>query len=170
VQWLDHHGVLSERTLVIHAVQVDAGDLGILARRGAAIAHCPVSNARHGHGSAPSAAMLAAGLRVAVGTDSVISVDRLDMFAELRAARALLGASARDTLALGTMAGAALLGMPGRAGCLEIGRFADLISVSVPETDDPNAVEDLALAAGPDRVETTWVTGRLVHRKVRRLD
>jgi len=50
IRWLDHHGVLGPDTLCIHAIRVDAADLVLLRERGAAVAHCPLSNARHGHG------------------------------------------------------------------------------------------------------------------------
>ncbi|HSE68693.1 MAG TPA: amidohydrolase family protein, partial [Gemmatimonadales bacterium] len=48
--WLEQHGVLGPTTLCIHVVQASPKDLALLASRGAAIAHCPRSNARHGHG------------------------------------------------------------------------------------------------------------------------
>ncbi len=70
IRWLDHHGVLGPETLCIHAIRVDVFDLELLRERGAAVAHCPLSNARHGHGWAPVDQLLEAGLRVGLGTDS----------------------------------------------------------------------------------------------------
>src|SRR6266508_4324761 len=70
VEWLDDHGVLSERTLCIHLVQAGTDDVNRLARAGAAVAHCPLSNRRHGHGVAPLAAFIERKLRVGLGTDS----------------------------------------------------------------------------------------------------
>jgi 5-methylthioadenosine/S-adenosylhomocysteine deaminase len=98
VAWLDEQGVLGERTLAIHAVRADAGDVSRLLATRTSVAHCPLSNRRHGHGAAPLGAFLEAGLRVGVGTDSVASVGRLDLLAEARAARALAGLSAAEAL------------------------------------------------------------------------
>ena len=58
VAWLESHGVLGERTLAIHVVQAEQGDVARLCRTRTAVAHCPRSNRRHGHGAAPLAAFL----------------------------------------------------------------------------------------------------------------
>ena len=59
------------------------------------------SNRAHGHGDAPLQGMLRRGLRVGVGTDSVLSVGVVDLLAEARAARVLgaLDAPARSRCA-----------------------------------------------------------------------
>jgi cytosine/adenosine deaminase-related metal-dependent hydrolase len=87
-------GVLTPETLVIHAVQIDDQEIGLLAASGAEVAHCPRSNARLHCGVAPVAEILAAGVTVGLGTDSLASNDSLDMFAEMRAA--LLASEQRE--------------------------------------------------------------------------
>src|SRR5207247_7832214 len=119
---LDAHGVLGPATLCIHAVQVTVADIALLAGRGAAIAHCPLSNACHRHGSAPLALLRRAGLRVGLGTDSTASVGRLDLFAEARAARAGAGIGATEALALATIEAARALGPGGGIGSPGPGR------------------------------------------------
>ena len=86
VALLHEAGVLTARPLIIHAVRVDAADIALLAAAGCAIAHCPVSNARFGHGIAPLQEMLDAGLAVGIGTDSVASNNRMDLLDEARVA------------------------------------------------------------------------------------
>ncbi len=164
VAWLEAHGVLGPTTLCIHTVQLDASDREVLAARRVGIAHCPVSNRRHGHGDADSAALVAAGLTVGVGTDSVVSVGALDMFAELRAARALFGTSARETLRHGTLIGAQLAGMAAERGALTPGRFGDIAAVRLSEAGDPDLVEELVLAAEAKSVAATFASGRMVYR------
>ena len=162
VSWVDHHRVLGPDTLVIHAVQLDHRDREILARTGAAIAHCPLSNARHRHGSAAVAALRAAGVRVGVGTDSVVSVGALDLFAEIRAARALAGLSAEAALALGTIEGARLVGLERSVGRVAVGAWGDLIAVDIPPNRDPI---EAVLAQSPRGIRLTIASGRVVHRR-----
>jgi cytosine/adenosine deaminase-related metal-dependent hydrolase len=162
VQWLDEHGVLTGYTLCIHLVQAGAADLGRLASHGCAIAHCPRSNAAHGHGAAPVAGFLSYGLRVGVGTDSVLSVSRLDLLAEARAARALAGLDADAALALCTLGGAAALGLDGETGSLEMGKWGDCVVLRPAAAAGPPT--ERALECGPDDVIATFAGGRDVYR------
>lgn len=163
VQWLDQYGVLGERTLCIHVVQAGSADLKRLAHRGCAVAHCPLSNAAHGHGTAPLAGFLRHGLRVGLGTDSVLSVSRLDLLAEARAARALAGLDAGSALALCTLGGAAALGLDGEIGSLEVGKWGDCVVLrsSAAAAGSPT---ERALESGRDDVIATFVGGRDVYR------
>jgi len=165
IEWLERHGVLGPRTLCIHAVRVDARDVGRLRATGAAVAHCPLSNLRHGHGRAPLAALLGAGLRVGVGTDSEASVGAADLLAEARAARAIAGLDARAALALATAGAAAAIGMAGEVGELSPGAWADLFAVALPPGAGMAGVEEAVLASGGADVLGTWVGGRPVFRR-----
>ena len=128
------------------------------------IAHCPRANRRHGHGAAPLAAFLAAGLRVGLGTDSVASVSPLDLFAEAREAQILAKLAAADALALCTLGGARALGLEREIGSLTAGKRADIVVVDLPGMlDDP---ANLVLEVGPPGVRATFVGGREVYRRV----
>jgi cytosine/adenosine deaminase-related metal-dependent hydrolase len=122
VEYLRRLGVLNAGTLCIHCVQVDNAGIAILSSAGAAIAHCPRSNRTHGHGSAPLAAFRTAGLRVGLGTDSVVSVGDLDLWAEARAA----GLDGEEALRMVTLEGARSLGWEKDIGSLDVGKAADL--------------------------------------------
>ena len=163
VEWLDRHGVLGQRTLCIHVVQADEGDLARLAHRGCAVAHCPLSNAAHGHGAAPLAGFLAHGLRVGVGTDSPLSVGTPDLFAEARAARRLAGLDAAAALALATLGGAMALGLESEIGSLEPGKWGDCVVIRVRPPVDGGPTEQ-ALEARREDVVVTFLGGREVHR------
>ena len=167
VAWLDEHGVLSELTLCIHVVQAGPADVQRLARADAAVAHCPLSNRAHGHGDAPLAALLAAGLRVGLGTDSIMSVGTLDLLAEARAARALAGLDAARALALCTWDAARALGLEREIGVLAVGRWGDCVVIRPRHASDASrnmSAEDRVLASGPRDVLATFVGGRDVHR------
>ncbi len=122
VEYLGRLGLLSAGTLCIHCVQVDQSGVAILATAGAAIAHCPRSNRAHGHGSAPLRAFRTAGLRVGLGTDSVVSVADLDLWAEAEAA----GLDGADALQALTLHGARALGWEREIGSLDVGKAADV--------------------------------------------
>ena len=137
---LDSLGVLQTRALLIHCLHVDAHDIDAIAHNGCAVAHCPASNAKLGHGIAPLAALLAAGITVGIGTDSVASNDRMDLLEEARLAT--LMASAREArhdalgavrvLELATLGGARALGLADEIGSLEVGKAADLAAFAIP--------------------------------------
>lgn len=175
VELLDRLGVLRARPLLIHAVTLDADDVSRLAASGAAVAHCPVANARLGHGSAPVAELRAAGIRVGLGTDSVGSNNRLDLLEEARVAQILQRArlastdalSGAELLRLVTLDGARALGLDDRVGTLEPGKDADLCAVSlagphVRPVHDPLAA--LFHAARGTDVVMTMVRGRVLYR------
>jgi 5-methylthioadenosine/S-adenosylhomocysteine deaminase len=169
VRWLDEHGVLSGRTLCIHVVQATGLDIGRLANAGAAVAHCPRSNRAHGHGEAPLAALLAARIRVGVGTDSVVSVGELDLLAEARAARSLAGLDAAEALALCTLSAARALGLESEIGGLRAGKWGGCVVIRCQAAGARRAPEEQALASGPGDVMATYVGGRDVYRNSRPL-
>ncbi|MDX6571317.1 MAG: aminodeoxyfutalosine deaminase [Gaiellales bacterium] len=170
---LAERGLLGPETIVAHAVHVGDGEIAALAASGAAVAHCPRSNALLGCGIAPLAGLRAAGVRVGLGTDSPSSALSLDMFEELRAALLLARASAGDPEALSTSAalqlatldGARALGLADR-GALEPGLLADLVAVRLDRTpfwpcDDPAAA--LVLGGSPALVTLVAIGGNVLY-------
>jgi 5-methylthioadenosine/S-adenosylhomocysteine deaminase len=159
--------VLGPDTLCIHAIQLSAGDIRTLASRGAAVAHCPLSNARHAHGDAPLGALRSAGVRVGLGTDSVASVGSLDLLAEARAARALAGLGAEEALAMATLEGARALGLETGVGTLTPGKWGDLVAIALPEGafgSESGPAEHVLAARRADTLLTV-LGGRVVHRR-----
>jgi 5-methylthioadenosine/S-adenosylhomocysteine deaminase len=139
IEMLERAGALTPETLLIHCVSVDAADTDLIARRGCGVAHCPASNAKLGHGIAPLADLLAAGIDVGLGSDSMASNDRMDILEEARLAlmfqrvRARRGTalSAQTALELATIGGARALRMDRAIGSLEPGKCADLAAFSL---------------------------------------
>ena len=156
IAWLARHGVLGPDLLCIHVVHAGADDVARLARAGSSVAHCPLSNAAHAHGTAPLGALLAAGIRVGCGTDSVASVGALDLLAEVRAARAIAGLEAEAAFRLCTLDAAHAIGLGGELGSLEPGKWGDVAAIAIGETADPL---EAVLASAPGDVCCTWVGG-----------
>jgi len=147
VQYLVQLGVLaSGNCLAIHCVQVDGPDIESLRGAGVAVAHCPRSNRAHGHGTAPLAAFRRAGLRVGLGTDSVVSVGDSSLLAEAAAA----GLEGEDALRMLTIEGASALGLEREIGSLEVGKQADLavFTSSILHHPPPSSSSLLTLVAG----------------------
>jgi 5-methylthioadenosine/S-adenosylhomocysteine deaminase len=73
VAYVMQRGALRPGTLCIHCVQVDEADVELLRDMKASVAHCPLSNAAHGHGRLPLGLLRAARIPIGLGTDSVVS-------------------------------------------------------------------------------------------------
>jgi len=82
IAYLQRHGVLDTRPLLAHCINVDDNDLDFIKQSGAAIAHCPKSNAKLGHGCAPFAQFVSQGITVGLGSDSVASNNTCDILEE----------------------------------------------------------------------------------------
>ncbi len=83
VEWLDRLGVLGPDLLLVHGVDLDDADRARIAARGATVVLCPRSNLHVGGWLPDVPALLAAGVRIALGTDSLASVPDLDLLAEV---------------------------------------------------------------------------------------
>jgi cytosine/adenosine deaminase-related metal-dependent hydrolase len=168
VDYLDRCGVLDPRFLCVHAVHIDDRDIAILKRSGAAIAHCPRSNHRMGVGTMPLSKVLAAGIPVGIGTDSLASVPNLNMWDEMRAALRLhreRGITPRNLLHLATLGGAQTLGMEDTIGSLAPGKKADIIVIPLPRRNTGDLYSDLLRETKSSIM--TMVNGRILHQERR---
>jgi cytosine/adenosine deaminase-related metal-dependent hydrolase len=131
VETLDGLGVLNERVSLAHCVWIEEDDIGLIAQRGATVAHNPAANQRLRSGRAPVAALLEAGAHVGVGTDGAASGDDQNAWIAMRLAALIHRdpdepwVSAVDALAMATTGGAHALGVPG-LGALTPGAPADV--------------------------------------------
>lgn len=89
VSYLADLGVLKARPTLIHMVNVTPHDVTAVAQAGCPVVTCPRSNQHLHCGTFPWQAYAAAGVEVALGTDSVASGETLDIHDEVRAAWAL---------------------------------------------------------------------------------
>lgn len=177
---LEQRGVLERGPLLIHCVRVDSEDIATMARHRCAVAHCPASNAKFGHGIAPLLPLIEAGIRVGIGSDSVASNNRMDVLDEARLSVLIHRAAtqrhdafgAHDALQLATIGGARALGLDSRIGSLEVGKDADLaafrtdIARTIP-TGDPYSAAIFALPGRSARLVT--VKGRVLVERGRAL-
>jgi cytosine/adenosine deaminase-related metal-dependent hydrolase len=159
VAWLATHGALSPQTLLIHGVQVDAADVARIASSGASVVLCPRSNAHLGVGIAPVGLYKAAGVPLALGTDSLASNDSLSLWDELAFARSVYPEfSPRELLHIATCGGAQVLGLAHEMGQLTAGSGAHL-QVLTAATLPPVAELEEWLCCAEHRVAALWLAG-----------
>jgi guanine deaminase len=136
----ERYGLVGARSILAHNVHVTEDELSRLGASGAAVAHCPSSNAFLGSGLFSLRRHVEAGVRVALGTD-VGAGTGLSMLKEGLTAyhgQMLLGSdgvrlSPAHLLWLATKAGAAALGLENEVGDLAPGKSADFVLVRPPE-------------------------------------
>ena len=133
VTYLDRHGILDAKTLVVHGVRFGDAALARLKAIGATLVTCPRSNRWVGAGDPPIDRFYKSGVSVAVGTDSLASVEDLNLFSELKAMRRLAPeVPAQKILQSATLTGARALGLDDRLGSLTPGKQARMIAVTLP--------------------------------------
>jgi 5-methylthioadenosine/S-adenosylhomocysteine deaminase len=172
---LDRLGLVGPGLVAVHMTQVEDAEMALLAEAGAHVVHCPQSNLKLASGFCPVARLLAAGVKVALGTDGAASNNDLDMLSELRVA-ALLGKGvagsasavpARAALRMATIDAACALGMDAEIGSLEPGKAADLVALDLRDPDTQpvyQPLSQLVYAASRDQVRHVWVAGRQLIR------
>ncbi|AEH45006.1 amidohydrolase [Thermodesulfatator indicus DSM 15286] len=171
---LDSLGLLNERLLVAHAVQLTDEEIELLAKRQVKVAHCPESNLKLGSGVAPVPALLEAGVCVGIGTDGPASNNDLDLIGEMRSAALIQKGltfdptklPAKDALNMATSLGAKALGWP------ELGRLvkdspADLAVIKLSSSHltpcyDPLSI--LVYSARAGDVTDVMVAGEFIMR------
>jgi aminodeoxyfutalosine deaminase len=155
VEYLDRFGLVNSRLLAVHGVQLTGTELARLRSARATVVTCPRSNQWTGAGAPPIDRFYHSGVRVAIGTDSLASVEDLNMFNELAEVRRLAPlVSANRILASATLSGAEALGFANELGTIEPGKRAELIAVRVP-ANVPDVEE--YLVGGIEPTEIRWL-------------
>lgn len=180
---LERLGLLDRRFLAVHMTQLTASEIALLAYKQVQIIHCPESNLKLASGFCPVAQLLAAGVNVALGTDSNASNNDLDMFGEMRTAALLAKAVAQDAsavsahqvLRMATINGAKALGLEQQIGSIEIGKSADLITINLGGLESQpmyDPVSHLVYCTTREQVTQVWVAGKtlLEERKLSTLN
>ncbi len=132
------------RALVVHGAYLNAEEIAFLAANSnrMSVVYCPRSSAWFGHRAYPLEKLLAAGVRVALGTDGRGSSPNLNMLDEMRfAAVRHPGAPKHVILEMATLAGASALGLEESTGSLSPGKAADLAVVALPDREAPDPHE-----------------------------
>jgi guanine deaminase len=173
----DRHGLVGPRSIFAHNVHPADSELKVLAATGAAIAHCPTSNAALGSGLFPLDRHLTYGVTVALGCDvgagagfSLFKEALQAYFGQRLRGRDGVRLTAAHLLHLATTAGAHALGLADQVGDLSVGKQFDAIWVSPPAgtalevglrhaANPEDALAKTFALATPYDVAQVWIAG-----------
>ncbi|HTW95356.1 MAG TPA: amidohydrolase family protein [Tepidisphaeraceae bacterium] len=131
-------GLLQYPTLLAHVNYCDDHELELLRRGRASVVYCPRTHAYFGHPPHRWREMLAAGVNVAVGTDSCASSPDLNLVDDLRLLHRLAPEVEAEKLwKMATISAARALGMEREAGTITRGKWADLTVFPISEGEEP---------------------------------
>jgi 5-methylthioadenosine/S-adenosylhomocysteine deaminase len=166
-------GILDLKPVLAHGVHLDESERHLIAAKGGCIAHCPGSNLKLASGAADLVQYRKDGITVGLGSDGSSSSNDLDMFAVMRLAANLARLVSGDPAAISsteivraaTIDGATALGLSERIGSLEVGKEADITSITLREPHlipihDPFTT--IVYSAGRADVRHVFVAGEQV--------
>lgn len=173
VEFLHDLGVLDNRFLAIHSVNVTQREINLLARSGSHIIHNPVSNMYLGSGVAPVPEYMRKQVNVALGTDGPASNCNQDIIETMKFAACLHKVhlrnpsiiTATEVVQMATLNGAKALGLEDRLGSIEVGKNGDVVVIDMfkPNTvhvHDP--IGSLVYSATSENVDTVIVDGKVL--------
>ncbi|KAJ9611296.1 hypothetical protein H2200_004480 [Cladophialophora chaetospira] len=190
----DHHGLLTNRTILAHAVHLTKEEMALVKSRKSKISHCPASNSALGSGFCPVRELLDEGIEVGLGTDvsggyspSILDAVRNACIVSrhvgfLKGGDSRFNLSVAEGLWLATVGGAKVVGMEGRLGGFEQGMLWDVQEIEMGQIDESGGgwaagVDIFGWESWEDRVakwvwngddrnvKRVWVGGRMVHER-----
>jgi formimidoylglutamate deiminase len=185
VELLAKERILGADFTAVHAVHITPEEVAMLTESEATVCSCPTTERNLGDGFVRADEILAAGIRVALGSDSQAQIDPLEDARELeyhlrlqQQKRAILDqvggkAVAAQLFDCATVHGARSLAVPG--GELKAGAFADFFTVDLNDVSIAgNSTEDLlpilVFSLNRSAIRDVVVNGRLVVRDQQHVD
>ncbi len=175
-EYLDRCGVLNPRMTLAHCLGISVDEAKLIADRGSAVVMCPTAAIKGGagtssHGLLPE--LLEYGATVGLGTDAGNNSNLLETLRSVYLAAVLYKDGRQDVgmvpaetaLELGTIGGAAALGMEHLLGSIEPGKAADLVLFDTRRAEWGalhNPVNSLVYNADGRSVHTVIVDGKVV--------
>lgn len=160
VEWLARGQALHERLLAAHVNYVTDEQIQRLSKAGASVAYCPRTHGAFKHPPHRFLDMLASGVNVCIGTDSLASNPSLSVLDELRWLHRQRPEAPPDVLlAMATLNGAKALGFAGEVGAIVPRAWADLAVVGMPGSSKKGGPL-AALLEGTGSVAAVYASGR----------
>ncbi|MHB8282496.1 MAG: amidohydrolase family protein [bacterium] len=160
VQYLKSVGILSPKTSLIHANEVNCDDIKTIKDSKSSIIHCPRSNSFFKSSKLPLRKILDNNIIAGLGTDSLFSNDSISILDELKYARKIhnnlqidhenikysdkdligCGVSSKELFEMATKNNAKILNIPFVTGTLEKNSYADFVIFKIPENLELNEI------------------------------
>ncbi len=176
VQWLLDHAPVDDRWCLVHATHVDPAEVAGIAASRAVVGLCPITEANLGDGLFPAGALLDAGGRFGIGSDSNVRIDAAEELRLLEYGQRLThrqrNVLARNGRSTGrTLFDRALVGgaqaLGASSGGLVVGAPADVVALRADgEGASGDALLDRWIFARAD-IASVWRAGREVVREGR---
>ncbi|MEN7972845.1 MAG: amidohydrolase [Verrucomicrobiota bacterium] len=171
VQWLEKIGLLGPNVIAAHAVHVKDEEIGILARNGVKVVHCPASNMKLASGNFLFKKMQAKGVDVSLGTDGCSSNNNLDMMEEMKIAALQAKVLHNDpkllpsdtAFEMATVNGARALGID--CGEIAEGKLADCMLIDLSNhrlAPGYHLVSDMVYSADNSCIDTVICDGKIL--------
>ncbi|MBE7506534.1 MAG: amidohydrolase family protein [Planctomycetia bacterium] len=163
IELLAQTGILARAPLLAHVNYVSDDQIRRIREAGASVVWCPRTHDYFGHETHRWCDMIAAGINVCFGTDSLASAPSLSIIEELRhVARSSPGTSASTLLECATIRAAVALQLDSVIGSLSIGKDADMSSFQWTADGDAEPAKNL-IHSGKS-VEKIWIRGESIHQ------
>ncbi len=163
VEYLRQQGGLFPENLLVHGVQLNDAEIQLLAERQMRLVLCPRSNAKLNLGKAPAGKLQRAGVKLALGTDSLASCDSLSIWDEMTFAQHWFGTEldAPTLFNMATQGGAEALGIENEMGSLEAGKLASFQILQPKTTVAIDSIFDYFVSSGcTDDIAQVYHSGK----------
>lgn len=183
VEFLNKIGLLNERVLAAHCIDLSEKDMRTLSNRKVNAAYVPVANMKLGLSAAKVKDLASLGVNVGLGTDGPASNNSLDLFETMKTGALLQKHEyldptvlpAYEVLKMATLNGARAVGLEKDVGSLEAGKKADIILVDLAKphlTPLHDIYSTIVYSARAADVETVIVDGKILmqNQQARSLD
>jgi len=162
VQYLHNLGIL-KGAIGIHLNIVTEDDIRILKENDVSVVYCPGSNKWFGRNwKYPLREFLNNDINVVIGTDSLLSNEKLNMFYEMRVLKENFPDLENDIiLKMATVNGAKAIGFEGEAGEIAVGRKADIIGIDIEDSSFNNPIEYVINKA--EKASFSMINGKVIY-------
>jgi len=174
VRWLLENFDVGRNWCLVHATHMDTDEIQSLASTGAVVALCPSTEANLGDGLFPLHDFLSQGGRIAIGSDSHVSINPFEELRWLEYGQRLATQSRNVTSLRGSHVGSELFGRALEGGAaasgqdsteIETGAVADLVVLCEDDPmlaghDDDSRLDALVFSGYPLPVERVMVAGQ----------
>jgi formiminoglutamate deiminase len=158
VEWLLNRFAVDPCWCLVHATHVSPRELERIARSGAVVGLCPITEANLGDGIFPASALLGLGGRFGVGSDSNVLIDPAEELRLLEYGQRLTTHHRNALAAPGGSTGERLFEEALRGGAQAMGVAPDVIAPGAPATFVSIDADHAAFAESrPEEVLDRWV-------------